>query len=67
MRRAWFDHVSKTRKRLSKGKKESVTHRTAMAAASSTWPKEKEKVQRKIAREAKKAAATKAKENGDSK
>ena len=65
MRRAWFSHVSKTRKKMSKGKKEPVTHRAAMAAASSTWPKEKVKAQRKIAREAKKAAATKAKENGE--
>ena len=46
MRSAWFEHVRKTRKKLSKGKKEPVSHRVAMQHASSTWPKEKEKVLR---------------------
>jgi len=46
MRSAWFEHVSKTRKKLSKGKKDKVSHRVAMQHASSTWPKEKEKALR---------------------
>jgi len=46
MRSAWFEHVRKTRKKLSKGKKDQVSHRAAMQHASSTWPKEKEKVLR---------------------
>ena len=56
MRKFWFDHVRKTRKKLSKGKKEQATHRQAMAAASVTWPKEKAKIERRLRREAKKIA-----------
>ena len=54
LRSEWFSHVSKTRKKMSRGSKEQVTHRAAMRAASITWPKEKEKLLRKRRREAKK-------------
>ena len=60
MRKFWFEHVRKTRKKLSKGKKEQATHRQAMAAASVTWPKEKAKIERRLKREAKAAAKDKA-------
>ena len=52
MRKFWFEHVRKTRKKLSKGKKDQATHRQAMAAASVTWPKEKAKIERRLKREA---------------
>ncbi len=39
---------------MSRGSKELVPHRTAMKAASITWPKEKEKLLKKRKREAKK-------------
>ena len=54
LRSDWFSHVSKTRKKMSRGSKEQVPHRAAMKAASITWPKEKEKLLRKRRREAKK-------------
>ena len=54
LRSDWFAHVEKTRKKLSKGKKEKIEHRAAMKAASITWPKEKEKLLRKRRRETKK-------------
>ena len=60
MRRSWFDHVSKVRKKLSKGKNV-CTHRQAMAAASETWPSVKEKLMKKKAREDRKAAKLAAK------
>ena len=60
MRKCWFEHVRKTRKKLSKGKKELVSHRDAMSKASVTWPKEKAKIERKLKREAKKLAKEKA-------
>ena len=60
MRKFWFEHVRKTRKKISKGKKQAATHREAMAAASLTWPKEKAKIERRLKREAKAAAKDKA-------
>ena len=54
MRKKWFEHVQKTRKKLQRQKKD-TTHRQAMTAASATWPKEKVKIQNKIRRERKKA------------
>ncbi len=54
LRSDWFLHVSKTRKKMSRGSKEQVPHRAAMKAASITWPKEKEKLLKKRKREAKK-------------
>ena len=46
--------MAKTRKKLST-KKKPCSHRDAMAKASVTWPKIKERLQRKAKREAKKA------------
>ena len=60
MRSCWFDHVRKTRKRLSKGK-DVCSHRRAMAEASTTWGAEKAKIQKKQAREARKVAKEKMK------
>ena len=59
MRKEWFEHVRKTRVKMSKGKKDKVTHRDAMQAASVTWSAVKEKVERRIKREARKAAKQK--------
>ena len=56
MRKAWFDHVRKTRVKMSRGQKEKVSHRKAMTQASLTWADEKAKVLRKIKREARKRA-----------
>ena len=54
MRKEWFDFVRKTRKKLQrKSKGTTVSHQKAMAEASKLWPKEKEKVQRKIKRQQK--------------
>ena len=58
MRNHWFAHVAKTRKRLQKASKGSISHRDAMREASTSWVTEKEKVRKKIAR-AEKAAARK--------
>jgi len=55
MRKLWFEHVSKTRKRLQR-KDKAATHRQAMKEASISWPKEKVKIQNRIKREARKAA-----------
>ena len=56
MRVNWFDHVRKTRKKLSKGLKQGklVPHREAMKVASQSWPTIKVKLQKKITREKKK-------------
>ena len=59
MRRAWFSHVAKTRKKLSKGKQQ-VDHKVAMAAASTTWPAEKAKLVKRDQREKRKAEKAKA-------
>ena len=59
MRNHWFQFVAKTRKRLQRGKKEKVTHREAMRQASLAWVTEKEKVKRRLARAARKAAKQK--------
>ena len=56
MRQLWFDHVAKTRTKLSRGKKEKATHRSAMVAGSITWPKEKAKIIKRRERDAKRAA-----------
>ena len=42
MRKKWFEHVDKTRKKLQR-KDKGTTHRAAMKAASVTWPQEKVK------------------------
>ena len=53
-RKEWFAYVAKTRKKMLR-KDKSVTHKQAMAQASISWEKEKQKLIRKAAREAKKA------------
>ena len=57
LRKEWFLYVSKTRKRMSRNQKEPVSHRDAMKKASETWPKEKEKLLRRIKREKKQKIA----------
>jgi hypothetical protein len=53
MRHQWFEHVAKTRKKLSKGLKKPVAHREAMRAASESWPARKAKLIKKQKRAAK--------------
>ena len=55
MRNHWFSHVAKTRKKLTRERKEPVSHREAMRMASTSWAPVKEKLQTKIARAAKRA------------
>ena len=55
MRKKWFEHVKKTRKKLQR-KDKGTTHRAAMKAASVTWPQEKVKIQNKIKREERREA-----------
>ena len=50
MRKMWFEHVSKTRRKMQRTNK-GATHRDAMKEASVTWPKEKVKIQNKHKRE----------------
>ena len=59
LRKEWFLYVSKTRKKMSRGCKEQVSHREAMKKASESWPKEKEKLLRRIKREKKREAVKK--------
>ena len=54
MRKNWFDFVKKIRAKLSRQRKENVSHRAAMKEASILWPKEKEKLLRRQKRESKK-------------
>ena len=60
MRQHWFEHVKKTRKRMSRGK-ETASHREAMKAASETWAAAKAKIERSKERKARKDAKEKAK------
>ena len=56
----WVAHVRKTQEKLNRRKKKNearVGWRLAMQEASITWPKEKQKLDRKRKREAKKAAS----------
>ena len=50
MRSQWFEHVAKTRKKMSK-KGAKATHQDAMKAASGTWAKEKIKIEKRLRRE----------------
>ena len=59
MRKDWFEHVQKTRKKLSRGKKQPITHVAAMKEASVTWPTVKAKLIKKRERECKKLAKEK--------
>lgn len=58
MRINWFEHVRKTRKKMSKGLKggKLVSHREAMKSASESWPALKIRLLRKIERQRKKEA-----------
>jgi 6-phosphogluconolactonase/glucosamine-6-phosphate isomerase/deaminase len=58
MRNHWFEHVAKTRKKMSRGKKETISHRAAMTEASQTWPNAKKKILNKIKRSQKIPKAT---------
>ena len=58
MRVHWFDHVAKTRKKMSRGKKENVSHRDAMREASQTWPTVKKKITRKLKKSQKQERTT---------
>ena len=59
MRQEWFEHVRKTRAKMSRGKKEPVSHRLAMQHASTTWGDAKVKIERRNKREAKKLSKEK--------
>ena len=54
MRKAWMDHVGKTRKKGNRGKDKTMTHREALKAAAVTWPKKKAAILRKQKRVCKK-------------
>ena len=54
MRQHWFEHVRKTRAKMTKAKKEKVSHRDAMKSASVSWAVEKAKIERKLKRISKK-------------
>ena len=58
LRKQWFEHVKKTRKKLSR-KNNPCSHVDAMKKASETWPAVKQKILRKRKREAKKQAPAK--------
>jgi len=49
-RKQWFEFVRKIKK------KKKISHKEAMAQSSILWPKEKEKIKKRIAREEKRAA-----------
>ena len=65
MKKAWFDHVATTRKKMSRKSKNLVSHREAMKASSITWPKQKAKLQRKNKRLTKKIQVTNQKRTVD--
>ena len=54
MRHQWFNHVKKTRKKMSKGQEKQVPHREAMRKASESWPIQKAKLIKAEKRAAKK-------------
>ena len=56
MRKKWFEYVRKIRKKLSRQRKEPVSHRDAMREASQSWAAEKEKILKRIAREERRKA-----------
>ena len=56
MRKKWFEHVRKTRTKMSRQKKETVSHREAMKEASQSWAVEKAKLLKRMARESRKKA-----------
>ena len=54
MRKLWFQWVAKTREKMQRGNKKTVTHREAMKAAALTWSKEKLKILNRRKREERK-------------
>ena len=50
MRHHWFDHVAKTRKKLTRARKQPITHREAMREASVTWTAIKDRVRKRMVR-----------------
>ena len=54
MRKHWFEHVRKTRKKMARATKEPVSHRDAMKEASQSWSTQKAKLVKRIAREIRK-------------
>ena len=52
MRSSWLEFVRRVRTRENRGKK-TCTYREAMKLASSQWPKEKKKIERRLKREKK--------------
>ena len=50
MRNHWFDHVAKTRKKLTRARKQPITHREAMRGASVTWTAIKDRVRKRMVR-----------------
>ena len=54
MRKKWFEHVEKTRRKMKRTEK-NTTHRQAMTAASETWPTAKVKILNRIRREQRKS------------
>jgi len=56
MRREWFLYVAKTRKKMARGKKGPVTHRSAMKEAALSWGKEKAKLLNREKREQRRLA-----------
>jgi len=56
MRKEWFEHVRKTRIKMSRGQKTQVSHRNAMQEASKTWADTKAKIERRNKREERKTS-----------
>ena len=50
MRSHWFEHVRKTRKKMTRASKGDITHQAAMREASTSWPAEKVKLVKKLKR-----------------
>ena len=55
MRQQWFQHVAKTRVKMSKGAKARATHKAAMVEASRSWPAVKAKLVKKHCRDSRRA------------
>ena len=53
MRKGWTDYVRQVRKKGNRGAS-TMTHREAMKAASTTWPKEKAKLLRRLKKQCRK-------------
>ena len=62
MRKKWFEFVATVRRRLTRKRKENVTHRDAMKEAALLWPKEKTKLLNRIKREERRALKALSKE-----